>query len=90
MQDELTGYMLNSEVANDIARMIRQEDVADLTDKFVEDNEASAVASELYSKGEELAQEVMDYAGALGMALITAHGTAMQAAEESEEEEEEG
>ena len=73
MLNEASGYMLVREVANDIAKMIRQEDVEDLTDKFAENNEVNAVAAELYAKAEELAQEVMDYMGALGMALVTAH-----------------
>lgn len=84
MMHELTGYMLNSEVANDLGKMIRQEDVGDITDKFVDNNEVSAVAAELYATAEDLAQEAMDYAGALGMALVTAH--APVGADEDEED----
>ncbi len=83
MMDEAGGYMLVREVANNIAKMIREEDIEEIADKFVEDNEVSAVEAELYAKGEELAQEVMDYAGALGMALITAHAPVGADAEEA-------
>ena len=84
MLSEVSGYMLVSEVANDIARMLRQEDLKDVTNEYVETNELCAVASELYAKGEELAHEVMDYVGALDMAVVTAHGTAMAPATSAE------
>ena len=78
MLDEVSGYMELREVVNDMAKMMRQEDLKSVTEQYVETSELSSVASELYARGEELAHEVMDYAGALGMALITAHGTPLQ------------
>lgn len=87
MMDKISGYMLIREVANDMGKMIHEEDVADLTDKFVEESEVSAVESELYARGEELAHEAMDYAGAINMALITAHAP-VDANEEEEEDDE--